>query len=152
MLLEHIVRKFIIMGCHGLLSYVQHGFRKQRSCETQLASVIKDLASSIGSSCQIDAIIINFSKAFDKVPHKLVPHKLSRHGIWGETLAWISNLFIQSVVLDETVSREANVISGVPQGTVLRPWLFLIYLNDLPNNIKSTSCLFADDCILYRVA
>ena len=137
----------------NLLSNFQHSFRKECSCELQLALVIQDLAS-VGSSCQTDAIMLDFSKAFDKVPHKCLLYKLGCYGITGQTLAWFNNFLCcrhQSVILDGTILQKANVISAMPQGTVLGPLFFLVYINDLPNNLKSTVHLFADDCILYRL-
>jgi ribonuclease P/MRP protein subunit RPP40 len=138
---------------NNLLSSVQHGFRRERSCETQLTTVVQDIASTVGKSRQVDAAILDFSKAFDTVPHQRLLYKLDCYGIRGETLRWISNFLTnrsQSVILDGTTSNKVMVTSGVPQGTVLGPLLFLVYINDLPHNMSSSVRLFADDCILYR--
>ena len=100
---------------------------------------------------QTDLIIMNFAKAFDKVPHRRLLHKLDYYGIRGSTHKWISSwLSGQQVVLDGQDSYPFPVLSGVPQGSVLGPILFLIFINDLPDNIKSSVRLFADDSVLYR--
>ena len=96
---------------------------------------------------------MDFAKAFDKVPHRRLLHKLDYYGIRGSTHIWISSRLSgrsQQVVLDGQASDPVPVLSGVPQGSVLGPILFLIFINDLPDDIKSSVCLFADDCVLYR--
>ena len=98
---------------------------------------------------QTDAIIMDLAKAFDKVPHRRLLYKLHYYGIRGSTHKWIAERF-QKVVLDGKASDPVPVLSGVPQGSVLGPVLFLIFINDLPDNIKSSVRLFADDCVLYR--
>jgi hypothetical protein len=98
-------------------------------------------------------IIMDFSKAFDTVPHNRLLHKLKSYGITGNTHRWLSNFLTkrtQRVVVNGEHSKWVHVKSGVPQGTVLGPLLFLVYLNDLPDNISSEVRLFADDCVLYR--
>lgn len=105
---------------------------------------------------QTDLIILDFSKAFDKVPHQRLLGKLDHLGIRGHTYMWIKAFLegrTQQVVVDGTKSEEIDVVSGVHQGTVLRPLLFLTYINDLPDGLNTNTHvrLFADDCILYRV-
>ena len=100
-----------------------------------------------------DEIIMDFAKAFVKVPHRRLLYKLDHYGIRGSTHKWISSWLSersQKVVLDGQASDPVPVLSGVPQGSVLGPVLFLIFINDLPDNIRSSVRLFADDCVLYR--
>ena len=102
---------------------------------------------------QTDVIIMDFAKAFDKVPHRRLLYKLGYYGIRGSTHKWISSWLSersQKVVLDGQASDPVPVLSGVPQGSVLGPVLFLIFINDLPDNFRSSVRLFADDCVLYR--
>ena len=97
--------------------------------------------------------LMDFSKAFDCVPHKRLLHKMENYGVRGRTHTWITNFLTkrkQRVVVDGNHSQWVQVRSGVPQGAVLGPLLFLAYINDLPDNISSEVCLFADDCVLYR--
>ena len=97
-------------------------------------------------------IIMDFAKAFDKVPHRRLLYKLDYYGIRGSTHKWISSWLSersQKVVLDGQASDPVPVLSGVPQGSVLGPVLFLIFINDLPDNIRSSVRLFVDDCVLY---
>ena len=102
---------------------------------------------------QTDSIIMDFAKAFDKAPHRRLFHKLEYYGIRGCTHKWINSWLsgrTQQVVLDGQASDPVPVLSGVPQGSVLGPFLFLIFINDLLDNIRSSVRLFADDCVLYR--
>ena len=154
-LIEHIIHSQVInhLERHNILTDEQHGFRKRRSCESQLINTIHDLAKGLNSRQQIDAVLLDFSKAFDKVPHHRLAVKLHHYGVRGKTLEWIRSFLAdrtQQVVVDGETSKPANVSSGVPQGTVLGPLLFLVYINDLPSRVSSTSRLFADDCLLYR--
>ena len=98
-----------------------------------------------------DLILLDFSKTFDKVNHLKLLNKLSCFGV-KNTLNYIQSFLIdrtQTVVLDVESSEEAKVTSGVPQGSVLGPLLFLLYINDLPENIQSQVRLFADDTAVY---
>ena len=102
---------------------------------------------------QTDLIIMDFAKAFDKVPHRRLFHKLEYYGIRGSTHKWINSWLsgrTQQVVLDGQASDPVPVLSRVSQGSVLGPVLFLIFINDLLDNIRSSVRLFADDCVMYR--
>lgn len=101
---------------------------------------------------QTDVLVMDFSKAFDKVRHKHLQCKLKHYGIIGKTNKWIQSFLsdrTQVVVLEDEKSYTGNNISGVPQGSVLGPCLFLIYINDIPDKIASMARLFADDTIAY---
>jgi len=136
-----------------LLHPRQHGFRARRSCETQLVEFTHDLLKGIHEGKQVDVIIMDFAKAFDKVPHNRLLLKLDSYGVRGKTLQWIEAFLTdrrQQVVLDGVKSSEGPVTSGVPQGAVLAPALFLVFINDLPASVNSEVRLFADDTVLYR--
>ena len=139
--------------CYSVLTDRQHGFCSKHSTESQLLITTQDLAQSLNKKLQVDMIILDFSKAFDTVPHNRLLNKLDRYGIRNKTHTWISNFLKyrkQRVVIGGEHSTWTQVMSGVPQGTVLGPLLFLTYINDLPNHIHSSIRLFADDCVLYR--
>ena len=140
------------LDTHNILTPQQHGFRRDHSCESQLIQTIQDLSSSANKSTQIDAIILDFSKAFDTVPHQRLILKLKHMGLNSKLISWISAFLKgrkQRVVVGGEHSEWVGVESGVPQGTVLGPLLFLAYINDLPDELQSTVRLFADDCIIY---
>ena len=152
--LEHILASNIIrhLDGQGILYDLQHGFREKRSCETQLIMLIEDLARSASLGKQTDIILLDFSKAFDKVNHSKLLWKLHQYGIRRQVLNWVRAFLgsrSQRVVIDGEESESVPVTSGVPQGSVLGPILFLIYINDLPDEVCSKVCLFADDTALY---
>ena len=154
-LLEHIIHSNLMkfFDGHNIISPYQHGFRKRHSCESQLIMTVHDLVSGLDNSQQIDAILLDFSKAFDKVPHKRLRLKLHHYGVRGKLLDWIVSFLskrTQRVTIEGISSKTAPVTSGVPQGTVLGPLLFLVYINDLPECVQSNSRLFADDSLVYR--
>ena len=114
---------------------------------------MNDWTESFGKSRETDIIYLDFSKAFDTVPHKRLLHKPKEVGIRGKIHGWLSNYLRdrrQRVVLRNGVSSWDRVVSGVPQGTILGPVLFLIYVNDIPDLAVSTAKMFADDTKLYR--
>ena len=111
------------------------------------------LGSGFDRNKQVDVAVLEFSKAFDVVPHQRLLGKLRHCGIDGLTLAWIESFLSgrsQRVIVDGVCSSWSPVLSGVPQGTVLGPLLFLIYINDLHDCVMSRVRLFADDCLIYR--
>ena len=132
----------------------QHGFRANHSCVTQLIKLTEDVSFALDHQKQVDLILLDFSKAFDTVPHQRLLAKLRHYGINGNCYNWIQTWLTrrsQSVVLDSISSSPVPVLSGVPQGTVLGPLMFLLYINDITQGINSPLRLFADDCLLYRV-
>jgi hypothetical protein len=152
---EHIVHSSIInhLESHGILSDANHGFRKRRSTVSQLTITVNDLASIIDKKGQADLVLLDFSKAFDKVAHNRLLAKLDYYGVRNSTLGWIASFLqgrTQEVVLEGAHSRTLPVDSGVPQGTVMGPLLFLVYINDITEGITSSIRLFADDCVVYR--
>ena len=134
----------------------QHAFCKKRFRESQLIITVDDLAHNLDAGLQTDLILLNLSKAFNKVPHQHLLCKLEHYGIRGPLLTWIGNFLqgrVQQVVLEGADSEKADVSLGVPQGTVMGPLCFLTFINDLPKCIEHSfqACIFADDIILYWV-
>ena len=133
---------------NNILTSHQHGFWKGFSTETQLISVLDHWLSSLDKRIRTDVLLIDFSKALDSVPHR----RLNYYGITGNSLFWIKNFLLdrtQCVQVSATRSSWISVTSGVPQGTVVGPLLFLIYINDIVHNLNSKIKLFADDAVLY---
>ena len=153
-ILEHIITSNIIthLDKNNLLFQNQHGFRSRVSCETQLIQFTQDLYNTLNDKGQADVIVMDFSKVFDKVDHQRLLLNLHRLGINHGVITWIQSFLSdrsQCVVLDGDKSDTCPVLSGVPQGSVLGPCLFLMYINDMPDSIKSNIRLFADDTIMY---
>ena len=154
--LEHIVFTNVMdhLDRHAILKHFQHGFRKQHSCETQLVNTMEELCRGLRDEQQIDALILDFSKAFDVVGHRRLMGKLDHYGVRGDTHRWIQQWLTgrtQRVVVEGESSDAVPVRSGVPQGTVLGPLMFIIYINDIADGTDSSIRLFADDALLYRV-
>ena len=154
-LLEHIIFSHVMahLQTHNLLSINQHGFRSGFSCETQLILTAHDLLQSFDHKHRVDIGVLDFSKAFDTVPHPHLLKKLDHLGIRGDLYQWLQAFLTnrdQRVVVDGAYSNFVHVESGVPQGTVLGPLLFLCHINDLPLSTNSHIRLFADDCLIYR--
>ena len=120
--------------------------------EAQLVTLIEDLMRNSLAGSQTDLVLLDFSKAFDKVNHQKLLLKLHRYGIRCPSLKWIQAFLsgrTQTVVLENEKSDTVPVTSGVPQGSVLGQILFLIYRNDLPDRTRSKVQLFADDTAMY---
>ena len=153
--MEHVVFHSIMehLQNHSVLSDFQHGFRPGYSCQTQLIDFIENIQHAMDQQKQVDVILLDFSKAFDTVPHQCLLTKLAHYGIKGDIYKWINfwlSQCTQHVVVDGESSELVRVESGVPQGTVLGPLMFLLYINDITNGLTSNIRLFADDCIIYR--
>ena len=154
---ERVVQKKIVsyLEENNILNCNQHGFRKGCSCLSELLAHFEILFDNLSKNLDSDTIYLDFSKAFDKVDHALLIKKLQLYGIKGKLLSWIKSFLsgrVQKVVVDGKSSEIKLVISGVPQGTVLGPILFILFLNDLNSCIQySQFKLFADDSRLIKV-
>ena len=157
-LLEHIVCNHVLTHLeeNNLFTTLQHGFRRGHSCKTQLLLTYDDLIRSFDKTLQTDMAILDFSRAFDTVPHRRLISKLTSYGVKGQVLTWIDSFLSDrkmTVVVDGHTAKESiRFLSGVLQGTVLGPLLFLVYINDIVDAVSTgtTIRLFADDCLVYR--
>ena len=137
---------------NGLIRYSQHGFRAGRSCLTNLLYFMEIVTKKVDKELPVDVVYLDFSKAFDKVPHNRLINKIKTHGIgylvanWIES--WLSNIY-QIVVINSHMSDWLPVLSGVPQGSVLGPIWSTVYINDLDVNLNSYVLKFADDAKVF---
>ena len=156
-ILESMLRYSIVghLKENKLIHNSQHEFMKNRSCLTNLLQFLETVTDYIDRGYPVDVIYLNFQKDFDKVPHRRLIHKLTAHGIGGKVLNWIRDWLSgreQRVVLLGSTSTWSPIKSGVPQGSVLGPVLFYIYINDIDDVVSSKILKFADDTKLYRAA
>ena len=152
--MERLVRNAIVdhMTENNLFSTSQHGFIGGKSCITQLLEFMEGITESIDNGKDVDIVYLDFSKALDKVTHRRLIKKLENYGITGTLLNWIQDFLSnrkQRVVIKGESSDWTDVTSGIPQGSVLGPILFLVYINDLPGAIKGLMKIFADDAKVY---
>ncbi|BHF83099.1 hypothetical protein SprV_0802624100 [Sparganum proliferum] len=154
-IMEAIVNKATMkfLEQNHLLSDLQHGFRQNRSCLSSLLLSTEQWTRALDEDGRVDVIYTDFKKAFDIVPHKRLIYTLSEFGIRGRLLTWIRDFLTgrsQTVCVDASRSTPTPVLSGVPQGSVLGPLLFLVYINDCIDNLGCSAIMFADDVKLWR--
>ena len=155
-MMESILTKTMIMPHlmrENLLSNKQYGFIPGRSTTTQLLHYLDSCAEAIADGDVIDVIYFDFAKAFDTVPHRRLLKKIESYGIHGNILKWINGFLSnrrQTVKVNGVASKQEVVRSGIPQGSVLGPLLFVIYINDLPEHVISQMYLFGDDTKLMK--
>jgi retron-type reverse transcriptase len=155
--LEKLVRDKIqlFMEENKIIPDCQHGFRPKRSCITHLGKTLDRWASIIDQKpgAHVHAITLDWKKAFDRVPHGRLLDKLSHYGISGMVLRWTESFLkgrTQFVAYNGAKSDSREVKSGVIQGSVLGPLLFIIFVTDLPPMVSSEITLYADDVVLRR--
>jgi hypothetical protein len=154
-ILERCVLNKIIEIIRPKISKMQHGFMKGKSTTTQIITVLSNIHNIFDNREKTDIIYFDLAKAFDSVPHNLLLHKLQSFGIQGKLLAWITDYLsnrMQRVTCEGHNSTWLPVTSGVPQGSILGPILFIIYINDLPDilSLETLCAIFADDTKIYR--
>ena len=153
--MESLIRDAILgyLESNNKISIHQYGFRPGFSCSTQLLEVMEDFTSFLDLSLDFDCIYLDFAKAFDRVSHSKLVSKIESIGITGDILKWIQQFLTdrkQRVMVNGVQSGWTKVTSGIPQGSVLGPILFTIFINDLPISVNSHVKIFADDTKVYN--
>ena len=153
-IMESLIRDKLVnfLETNNFLSKNQHGFISRRSCTTNLLATLDTWSEWLDLGFPVDAIYLDFSKAFDSVPHMRLLEKLKSYGIGGALLEWIKDFLVgrrQRVCVNGSFSSWSAVTSGVPQGSCLGPVLFVVYINDLPDVINSLCEMYADDTKVF---
>jgi len=154
--MEKIVARVITshLLSNNLITNSQFGFLPGRSTVTNLLAILDQITSAINRKCRVYAVFLDFAKAFDKVPHRLLLVKLRSYGLSGILITWIESFLIgrtQRVSIGGNVGDWQSVLSGVIQGSVLGPLLFVIYINDLMEGLQSAVFHYADDTTILSV-
>ena len=144
------------LTCNDVISQRQSGFRKHHSCQTLLIRITDYLLDNMDKGRILGLTMVDLRKAFNLVNHKTLLQKLTLYGLDDNALAWFTSYLSNRefyVSIDNHMSDKATIASGVPQGSILDPLLFVIYMNDLPLRISNSNVeLFADDATLYASA
>ena len=153
---ERIVHRVIFSHVSPFLNDWQHGFVKVHSCITQLVLMHYLWHKALDDGLQVDAMFLDFAKAFNRMHHKILLNKLCNFGISGSLLEWCSDYLsnrMQRVVIDGYCSSWLNILSGVPHGSILGPLFFVIFISDLPEvvSVGNTLAMYADDCKAFSV-
>ena len=154
--LERCILNHISQHIQSNIHSAQFGFVNGRSCATQLLSILNIVGKNLDNGLQTDVVFMDIAKAFDTVDHSKMLQKLREYGFSGSVLLWFKSYLcgrLQRVTVHGATSQSLPITSGVPQGSLLSPFLFSIYINDLPNHLSSSTGvgLFADDTKLYKL-